>query len=77
MSERQGLGPEIVLPVLRHTMGRVFAYHGHNVRVRRVRRHAVLQRTSQGVYIIYGEIENFFFFLENQKKKSDTICPPV
>lgn len=48
---RQGRRPEIVLPVLRRPVGRVVAHHGHNVLVRRVRRHAVLQRTSQGTLV--------------------------
>lgn len=50
VSGRQGRGPETLLPVLRHSVGRILADHGHHVLVRRVRRHALLQRTSQGVY---------------------------
>jgi hypothetical protein len=58
MSGRQGRRPKTLLSVLRHPMGRLFAHHGHHVRVWRVRRHAVLQRTAQGVYpFIHSVIE--------------------
>lgn len=74
---RQGRRPKTVLPFLRHPVGRVFAHYGHHVRVRRVRRYAVLQWTSQGVYSLNMYVFNLCVRCVCMNKLGTHIIPNV